>query len=358
VVDGTWSRCKGGLLALALALACCAVTAMAPAQAASGTVPTYSSKHYDLYRTGSALDADPAMPAGPMLVLMGGGADVDDAFRAMIAKARGKGGARVDVVVIRASGEDGYNDYLHAMDGVDSVETLVIKSRTGAADPEVNRIVSRADVLFIAGGDQWDYISLWKGTALDATLQALAARHVPLGGTSAGLAVLGQFDFSAENGTITSSAAMGNPYDRKIALDGGFLNSLPYLSATITDSHFVARDRMGRLITFLARLIQDGAAGVGEVRGIGVDEQTAVVIEDGVATVMGNDDGLGGRTGSAYFLRPTVAAAAISPKRPLTMRSVGVDKRVAGQTFELERWPASTGYHVDVEAGQLSIWPY
>ncbi len=348
-----------GLLTLCIAAGALSTPAYAGGDAKkAGAPPTFASKNYDLYRSGSAVDALPAAPATPMLVLMGGGTDVDDAFRAMIAKARGAGSAKVDVVVIRVSGADGYNDSLYAMDGVDSVESVVIKTRDGANDPAVNKIVAAADVLFIAGGDQWDYINLWTGTQLDTTLRGLAAKNVPLGGTSAGLAVLGQFDYSAQNGTITSTEAMGNPYDRKLTLDAGFLNALPFMAGVITDSHLVTRDRMGRLVSFLARLIKDGSVGFADARGIGVDEETAVVVDNGIATVMGNDNGAGGRTGNAYFLKPTIAPLIVKAKTPLTFRSVGVEKRVAGGVYDLRTWPIVSPGYLSVEAGQLTPSPY
>jgi cyanophycinase-like exopeptidase len=43
---------------------------------------------------------------------------------------------------------------------------------------------------------------------------------------------------------------------------------VPLLLGAITDSHFVSRDRMGRLIVFLARIIRDGWAS--QARGIGI----------------------------------------------------------------------------------------
>jgi hypothetical protein len=59
------------------------------------------------YVTGSDANAD-VTPTGPGLILMGGGTDVDAAFQWW--KPRISGG---DVVVLRASGADGYNDYLY-----------------------------------------------------------------------------------------------------------------------------------------------------------------------------------------------------------------------------------------------------
>jgi len=302
---------------------------------ATGKAPSVSNKNYDYYLTGSAADAVPGLSASPMWVLMGGGNDVDAAFQAMIAKARGTSAGGVDVVVIRTSGADGYNPYLAAMPGVDSVETFVIKNRTGANDPALNAIVAKADVLFIAGGDQSTYISLWKGTALDTTLTQLRQRNVPFGGTSAGLAVLGDVDYTGATGSITSATALANPYDRTLTLDTGFVTGLSGLGGAITDSHLVARDRMGRLVTFLARMLKDQLSTLGQARGIGVDEGTAVVVDNGVARVEG--------ASSAYFLLPTVAPATVASKKPLEMASVRVERLSAGPArFNLAQWSAST----------------
>lgn len=350
-----WARREAGmgLFRGFVAAALSALVLATPAWAAGGdtskkSTPTYSSKAYDYYLTGSAADMQPRSPGTQLLVLMGGGSDVDAAFRAMMDKAAGTARAKVDVVVIRASGADGYNQYLYDMGGADSVETLVIKSREGADHPEVNRIVAAADVLFIAGGDQWNYIKFWKRSTLDTTLQQLIGRKVPFGGTSAGLAVLGQFDFSAENGTITSDQALGDPYDRRLTLDREFITTLPGLGSTIADAHLVTRDRMGRLLAFLARIMADGwVARPDAARAIGLDEQTAVMIDAGYASVLG--------VGAAYFLRPSIAATTIQAKKPLTLRSVQVNKLVAGGgSIDLLNWPAVPAYTLSVEAGVLT----
>jgi len=276
----------------------------------------------------------------------------------MIAKARGGTSAKVDVVILRTSGADGYNDYLMAMDGVDSVESIVLKTAAGASASAVLDLVNRADVLFIAGGDQSTYIAQWTGTPLEAAMKAAVARNVPFGGTSAGLAVLGQFDYSGANQSVSSATAMANPYDRNVTLDRGFLNALPWMANVITDAHLVARDRMGRLVTFMARLSADGWDGWQALRGIGVDEETAVVVDNGLAVVMGNDDGAGGRTGRAYFLKPTMAPTTVKAKTPLTFRSLQVEKRTAGGQFGLTTWPTVSPYFISVESGVLMPSPY
>lgn len=317
------------LLTLSLTLG-----ALAPAQAAK-KLP------YDYYLTGSANDAVVAMPATSTTLLMGGGPDVDAAFEWMIAKAGGG-----DFVVIRATGADGYNAYVYGMGGVDSVETLVIPSREAANDPFVVDRVSKAEALFIAGGDQSDYILNWKGTALETAIQGLLARHAPIGGTSAGLAVLGEVDFSGLNGSLTSSKALANPFNRVLTLDRGFLTA-PYLESTITDAHLDSRDRMGRLVTFLARMAQDGW--VAYPRGIGVDVETALAVENGVGTRLG--------VGSVYFLQGPGVPEVCQAKMPLTYHGVQVRRLSDGGAFDLLQWQgggATTDYELDADAGVLT----
>lgn len=299
---------------------------------------------YDYYLTGSDADVQPSQPPrSPSTMLMGGGPDVDDAFGWMIGKAGGG-----DFVVIRASGADGYNQYIYDMGGVDSVETLVIPSREAAEEPFVLDRVSKAEALFIAGGDQSNYIKYWKGTALEAAIRDLIARNVPIGGTSAGLAVLGEFDFAALNGTVTSAQALADPYDRRMTLDRGFLTA-PYVDGAIADAHLDTRDRMGRLLTFVARIVRDGWESVETARGIGLDVETALVIEDGFATRLG--------IGSAYFLRPTIAPTVCESKQPLTFRNVMVDRLSGSGRFDLRHWNspghATAQYDISAEAGVL-----
>jgi cyanophycinase len=296
----------------------------------------------DVYVTGNPADAaSSAPPSTSALVLMGGGSDVDAAFRWMIAKAGGG-----DFLVLRASGSDGYNAYIYAMGGVDSVETLVVKTRSAAADPYVLERIRQAEAIFIAGGDQNDYIRLWKGTPLQAALEDALARKVPLGGTSAGLAVLGEVDYSAAYDSVTSAQALADPFNRNITLDTGFI-TVPGLAGTITDTHFVTRDRMGRLMAFLARIVVDGLVPLAQTRAVAVDEATALLVDNGVATRVGS--------GAAYFLRPTGLPAVCQKRKPLTLRNVVVERLLAPGSFDLGNWQGSgtVRYELAAEAGVL-----
>jgi cyanophycinase-like exopeptidase len=188
-----------------------AVPFLAAQSAWAGSTYTYS-----YVGTPSApVSAKPASCVGtactPSVVLMGGGYDVGEAFRWMIAQAgisRATGGR---FVILRATGTDAYNGYIYShlgqvdpttpknyetvggIDlGVTSVETLVIPTRKAAEDPFVLGVIAKASAIFIAGGDQADYYNFWQGTALDTALQKAVSAGIPVGGTSAGNAMLGQ----------------------------------------------------------------------------------------------------------------------------------------------------------------------
>jgi len=98
---------------------------------------------------------------------MGGATEHDEAMRWFLERANGG-----DVLVIRASGSNGYNDYLYTDLGitVNSVETIVFNSSAASSDPYVLNQISRAEAIWIAGGDQWNYVSYWRNTQVEELL--------------------------------------------------------------------------------------------------------------------------------------------------------------------------------------------
>jgi cyanophycinase len=304
-------------------------------------LPLFGAKStYQYFAVGNQNDVVKTTTAGT--VLMGGGTDVDAAFQWMISKSGGG-----DFVVIRATGTDAYNPYIYGLGTVDSVETLIIPSRAGAADPFVVAKIRNAEALWIAGGDQSDYINFWKGTPVaDAINYVANTKHAPVGGTSAGLAVLGQFIYTGASGSVTSSQALANPYHRYVTLDRDFVQ-IANLGGVITDSHFVTRDRFGRSVAFLARIIKDGWAS--SAHGIGIDEATAILIEsNGAGTRVGS--------GAAYFISSAGVPQTCVSGSPLTYTGLAVYKVSGAATFNLATWAGSggTAYSVSATTGAMS----
>lgn len=219
-----------------------------------------------------------ALPGG--VLLAGGSVDVDQAMLWLVQRALGG-----DLVVLRATGGTGYNEYLYRMGGVHSVETFLVNTRALADDSLLAARIREAEAVFIAGGDQSDYIRLWKNAKLHhALLFLIHQKKAAIGGTSAGCAILGEYIYTAEQGSVTSTEALSNPFHEMITLQSGDLLGIPLLKNVITDQHYSERERLGRHVVFMARLF-NGLP----VRGIGVDERTAVAIDSlGNARVFGS----------------------------------------------------------------------
>jgi len=236
---------------------------------------------------GDTADVQRTVTQGAALV--GGGGPAAGTYHWLIS--HGGGG---DVVVITASGTDGYAKDIFDEGGANSVETLNITSREIADNDGVAAIIRNAEMLFIAGGDQSNYMRFWRGTkTLDAINYLLNVKKAPIGGTSAGCAVLGSIYYSGETGSAVSDSTLINPYDSNVTLYRNDLLKTPYLQDVITDQHYITRNRSGRHVTFMARIIADWNI---FPRGIAPDEKTAVCIEaDGTAKVFGSNN--------AYFIK-------------------------------------------------------
>lgn len=235
---------------------------------------------------GDTIDVN--VPTQTGFVLGGGSTDVKEALLWMIDRAKSG-----DVVIIRASGSTGYNDFIYNLGGVNSVETLLINNRELALNPAVAARIRQAEMLFIAGGDQGNYVKYWQDTPVEEAINYLIhTKKSPIGGTSAGCAILGEVGFAALNDGINSEEALTNPFHSKMTLlNGGFID-IPILKNTITDTHYSNRSRHGRHLAFMARMKTDWNM---QAKGIGVDEKTSVCIDEkGIARVFGSQ--------AAYFL--------------------------------------------------------
>ena len=296
------------------------------------------------YLTGSGDDAAPRLH-GPALDLGGGGSDVAEGIQRMIDEVRGcsQCPTKLDVVVLRASGADGYNDYIYKMNGVDSVETLVVTGAEDATDASVAETVRRAEVVFFAGGDQCNYVRYFKGNAVEDAVKSVYARGGGVGGTSAGEAIQGEFVYDGcDSDGATSAEALADPYAPSVRFTYDFFR-WKYMGGVITDQHVVARKRLGRTLVFVARQLKDRKAR--RVLAVAVNERTSVVVDRrGLARVVGE--------GPAYFILGDHAPELCEPKRPLTYTDYKVWKLAPGDTFDLARRPKKGFKLVGVREGK------
>ncbi|HEX8097738.1 MAG TPA: hypothetical protein VF507_06860, partial [Pyrinomonadaceae bacterium] len=298
------------------------------------------------YLTGSAEDVRPKLH-GPAHDFGGGGGDVFAAMQWMIDRVRGCDACetKLDVVVLRSSGADGYNAPVYALRGVDSVETLVIKSREDANSRAASDTVRNAEIIFFAGGDQCNYVTYFKGTEVEKGVERVYARGGGVGGSSAGLAIQGSAVYDAcSGGSATSKQALSNPYHADVSFTYHFFD-WRNMRATITDTHFVRRDRMGRTLAFLARQVRDGK--YKRALALAVDEKTSVVVDkEGLARVIGQS--------VAYVVLADHRPEVCEPGVPLTYSDYKIWRLKPDDTFDLKRPPKTGYYTVSVSNGRIT----
>jgi cyanophycinase-like exopeptidase len=322
------------------------------------------SSAYTSYFTGNDNDVQTSPTGG--VCMMGGSVEDDDAMRWFLQRANGG-----DILVLRASGAAGYNNYFYSELGVtvNSVETIVCHNASCADEAYIHQKIAQAEAIWFAGGDQWRYVSYWRGTKIDSLINvAISERNVVIGGTSAGMAILGGFYFTAQNNTITSAAALANPFNSSLTVDSvQFIQSSPYLKEVITDTHYDNPDRKGRHVAFLARIFNDYATAA---KGIACNERTAVCVSpDGIARVFGRFPQ--NQNHEAFFIQVNCEEANNGPEtiqngQALTWNRDGKALKVyrvkgnpeGSNTFNLNDWKTGSGgtwEHWAVNVGMLGI---
>ena len=303
-------------------------------------------QNYTSYFTGNTTDLVVNPKGGTCL--MGGAGEHDNAMRWFLEQANGG-----DILVLRASGSDGYNTYLFSELGVtvNSVETIVFNNAQASSDTYVLDKIQKAEAIWFAGGDQWDYISYWRNSAVSALINSgISNRKIVIGGISAGMAILGGNYFTAENGTISSQTALLNPMSSLVTVSNQAFLEVPYLNDVVTDTHYDNPNRKGRHVVFMANALTNSD----EIHGIACDEYVAVCIDTlGIAHVFGEYPQYDEK---AYFLSVNCEVDNNSPEifsanQPLTWnqnsRAIKVYKAYGTldgtANFNLINWQEGTG---------------
>lgn len=149
--------------------------------------------------------------------------------------------------------------------GSQDFAVLPLSDRDSAMNPALQQEIALADGIFMTGGDQARLMAaIWETPVMAALHQAYHLRACCIGGTSAGAAVMSRH-------MIAQGPAVLRPRKDIIDTDIG----LGLLPLAIVDQHFSERRRLARLLSALAQRP--------DLLGVGVDEDTALVVERGRA---------------------------------------------------------------------------
>jgi cyanophycinase len=211
--------------------------------------------------------ATPEAPPGH-LVIIGGGEDRSKDMRVLRRFVELTHAANPKIVVLTAASREQERVaevYRHAF-GLLGAQPIVfaMHKRTDAADPQVLDHLLQADGVFMTGGDQRKLLSIIGGTRTSAAMHRIyRERGACIAGTSAGASAMSEHMLA--EGWV-------NPHPAKGAVD--LAAGLGFLPRAIVDQHFSERQRLGRLLTVVAQNPY--------LLGVGIDEDTALVIERGL----------------------------------------------------------------------------
>jgi cyanophycinase len=202
-------------------------------------------------------------------VIIGGGEDRTEDKQILSRFIELADGARKPIVVLTAASrhpDEMMEVYDKAFADLDAkkVRELRVESRAEADDPAVEDVLAAAGGIFMTGGDQKRLLALIGGTGVSRAMHQALARGACIGGTSAGASAMSEHMLSA--GEPVKYPDPSNPL-----LGAG----LGFLRRAVVDQHFSERRRLGRLLSVVAANPY--------LLGMGIDEDTAVVIEPGTS---------------------------------------------------------------------------
>lgn len=280
---------------------------------------------------------------GPSIYLMGKGMPALSSFEYFLDTLAD---SHVDIVVLAGSSASGSSatpecDLLMELDQVNSCATATVQSQEEANSEELVEIIDQSEIIYFAGGNQCVYVN-WRDSNLHYAINQLVERGGGIGGGSAGLAIMGDMIYDGCSGSVRSDEALSDPYHEYISMSEG-LFELSSLDNTITDSHFSERDRLGRLISFMARISLEKDRD--EYFGIGLDDNASLVIDNS-----GNGKVFGGY---ATRLKTTEKAQYAEEGSPVTIYGVERFVSAPGETININEFNSEEKDVIDVESGEV-----
>ncbi|HEV2867473.1 MAG TPA: cyanophycinase [Allosphingosinicella sp.] len=251
------------------------------------------------------------------LIIIGGHEERDPKGKRRILREvarRVRGGKLVLATVASHQPEGYFEEYQKAFEDLDIGELveLYVEDRAEAGDREKLRVLDDAAGIFFSGGDQLRITSQIGDSGIEAKVRTLFDRGGLVAGTSAGASVMS--DTMLVRGTSSETHRIGN-----LHMSPG----LGLIRDVIIDQHFAERGRFGRLIGAVAHNPR--------ILGIGIDEDTAAIVEGDEFEVIGS--------GAIYVVDGSHVShcnlAEAEPDRVLSMHGVTVHVLGTGDRFDL-----------------------
>lgn len=266
-----------------------------------------------------------ALRASGRLVIVGGGEEKsgDRVVLRRFAELAGGPDARIVVIGTATTEPDAAErNYLEAFDDLcNECRFFAIGSRDEANDPGVLSELSKATGVFFSGGDQRRIAQIFGGSEADVALHLAFLDGVVIGGTSAGAAVM--------SSTMILGGQEEVPTMNSVTLGPG----LEFVGGMLIDMHFAQRGRLARLLGAVAQFPHQ--------LGVGIDENTAMVVEGNRIEIIGagavtivdagqawtevHEDGPIGMTGVRLHVLPAGFAFDLANREPVAMTKGGLD---------------------------------
>jgi cyanophycinase len=207
------------------------------------------------------------------LVIIGGAEDREGECLVLREFLRAAGGVKARIAVMTAATslpKEVGDDYINIFSrlGAESVQVVHTEHRDDSNREASIQIVEQATGIFFTGGDQSRIVDFIKSTPLDDAIHKRHEQGAVIGGTSAGAAMM-------PDEMIMGGASVSNPSVDAVTMGPG----MGFLPGVVIDQHFAQRGRLGRL---LAALVLQPA-----VLGLGIDEDTAIVVNGDEFQVIG-----------------------------------------------------------------------
>jgi cyanophycinase len=315
-------------------------------------------------------DPEPAGGIG-VVVLAGGGSEGDEGdggawsarlYGELLAGGDVTGDGRVRVAVLSTAEESDWLPRYFEWLGADEAFNLRVASAAEADSCHVAGRIPGVDAVFIKGGDQGEYYDLWNNTQLETALRSLALeRGGGIGGTSAGAMSLAGHALAGGQDLVSLDVLEDacTPW-LDDASDGGsgvHDDFLGIVDGALIDTHFTQRGRLGRLAGAMARALDEGAPP--ELLGIGLEQQTGLVLRDGEARVVG--------VGAVSFLQASEGSTLVRDcGHPLVFTELRLDRLTEGWVYDLatrspleppaDAWPVAWDGSAGSNAGDWAVY--